>query len=984
MQASSLNWFAQPAPTCSVTATAAEVVALLGPCLSAQAHRPLVALDERNCPLGQVDCAALLQRLLQVGNDFALRDCVQALPVVRHDLPLSEFWLLWQQQPEPFWALVNAEGTFVGLLDGFSLLHTWYLRWGGEPVSARFSLGNDSQPLPTPQLPTLQPLLHLVECLPLPALLTTRSGEAVKVNRLWQEQLGEVRPDAMPVPPAETESSTGSTCMLLPSGSPYSPAIYQCSSTDGSEHTWQLIQAPLLAGNLRLVLAQDITEQRQVARELEARNADLVQLNRVKDDFLSCISHELKTPLTSVLGMASLLVEESFGSLNERQKRYATLIHQSGRHLMAVINDILDLAKVETGQLELLPEAIDLAEVCERSFEQTRRLFQHRGQESWTEGSVGIQFSLSIDPDLDRLIGDEFRLRQMLVNLLSNAFKFTPPPGRVSLSVRRWQSWIAFSVSDTGIGIPIDKQHLVFQKFQQLESPMTRRFEGTGMGLVLTQRLARLHGGDVTFVSQEGKGSQFTLLLPPHPPLKLPPGQGLVRQVTPGPVQGAGLQALGSCLALIIEAVPTELNALAERLAPMGYQVVVARSGLEALEKARRLRPGLILLSPFLSGLSGWDVLALLKQQSETREIPVVVLASLAERRQALAAGADGFLTQPIQPGELRRLLLELESEAPVSAAPQSLTVLRLGSTDCLRHEETPQLAELLHACGYRLLEADGLEQGELLARIWQPDVVLLDSLEPEPAAALRALSQMTVLASLPLVYLASSFAAPAPIAGLNLRILPLEPSGHSPAAEAVLQALQSVVGYTASPLVLLGDFGEPPISNASATLPLHQPDLPGRSALLAHYLRTAGYRVLLTQNPDDLLRQIKAGNGNLLLLLLRYRSPELLSAALELAQYLHLEPRSNLPLVVLDDRQRHQNLLECVLFDAQGSAAAVYRAPEQANGAEPDPLYDSLRAAHALALPSSVSMAELMQILRHCLAQEPLSASTPGQRPAG
>jgi signal transduction histidine kinase len=244
-----------------------------------------------------------------------------------------------------------------------------------------------------------------------------------------------------------------------------------------------------------LVLAQDLTEQQQLARELTAKNADLVQLNRLKDEFLACISHELKTPLTAVLGLSTLLKDQTLGELNNRQVRYAQLIYQSSRHLMAVVNDILDLTRIETGQLELLFEPVNIEAVCRRAFEQAKqaRMIEHKMGEPLTEDVLDAQFTLEIEPGLDVLVADEIRLRQMLLNLLSNALKFTEIGHPIGLKVNHWGGWIAFTVWDTGIGIAAEKQHLVFQKFQQLENPLTRQFEGAGLGLVLTRRLARLH-----------------------------------------------------------------------------------------------------------------------------------------------------------------------------------------------------------------------------------------------------------------------------------------------------------------------------------------------------------------------------------------------------------------------------------------------------------------------------------------------------------
>lgn len=277
---------------------------------------------------------------------------------------------------------------------------------------------------------------------------------------------------------------------------------------------------------LWLILAQDVTEQQQLARELTAKNADLIQLNRLKDEFLACISHELRTPLTAVLGLSSLLKDQTLGALNQRQVHYAQLIYQSGRHLMAVVNDILDLTRMETGQLELVLAPIELETVCHRAFEQAQQLQLREDSQTATAADVEQPtFSLALEPDLGLLIADEQRLRQMLVHLLSNALKFTESHDPIGLKVGRWGGWIALTVWDTGIGIPAEKQHLIFQKFQQLENPLTRRFEGTGLGLVLTQRLARLHGGDVTFVSKEGEGSSLRFCY--HPTHREPTKMGV-------------------------------------------------------------------------------------------------------------------------------------------------------------------------------------------------------------------------------------------------------------------------------------------------------------------------------------------------------------------------------------------------------------------------------------------------------------------------
>jgi CheY-like chemotaxis protein len=210
--------------------------------------------------------------------------------------------------------------------------------------------------------------------------------------------------------------------------------------------------------------------------------------------------------------------------------------------------------------------------------------------------------------------------------------------------VSRWEGWIAFTVWDTGIGIPEQQQHLIFQKFQQLENPLTRQFEGTGLGLVLTRSLARLHGGDVSFLSTEGKGSSFTCATTTQSPTQesreLKGQEDNISACLSTPIS----QNQRNCLILIVEAAPRFIENLTEQLTNLGYRFAIARSGTEALEKARRLQPGTIFLNPLLPLLSGWDVLTLLKSDSATSNIPIVITATRAEKDQTFANQADEFL----------------------------------------------------------------------------------------------------------------------------------------------------------------------------------------------------------------------------------------------------------------------------------------------------------------------------------------------------
>jgi PAS domain S-box-containing protein len=252
-----------------------------------------------------------------------------------------------------------------------------------------------------------------------------------------------------------------------------------------------------------LVTIEDITERKQTELQLCESKEAAEAGSRAKSEFLATMSHELRTPLNAIMGLSQLLQQEMVGYLNHKQKEYINCIYSSGEHLLALINDILDLSKVESGKEELLLRELSVLEVCEH----VMSTVGDRAREK------GLQLVLTIDKKVDTCIADERRLKQMLLNLLSNAIKFTTA-GTVSLEVQKVPSGIAFAVSDTGIGIDPSQFQFLFQPFKQLDSRLSRQYEGTGLGLALTRKLALLHGGDITVESALGKGSKFTLWLP--------------------------------------------------------------------------------------------------------------------------------------------------------------------------------------------------------------------------------------------------------------------------------------------------------------------------------------------------------------------------------------------------------------------------------------------------------------------------------------
>lgn len=696
----------------------------------------VVVLDQNDQPQGLFSARCLLNWQAEsdqctfVAPAIALEDIdLEPLPAISISMTVADFLQRISQyrHSAETWALVSGDGKFAGILEVSSLLRLLVRTEESEKTSV------------------ISLLLPLIYQIPLPVMVSDHDGAIVGMNSAWRNSLYEISPRS-----GVQRLDSGRDVALELASMEDSPQILQANlpethefcTTDGASFTWQVVNVALQGSlqGLEMAIAYDITAQKNLAQELSG-------LSRLKDEFLTCINHELKTPLTSVIGIASLLSNNTFGELNERQSRYVKMIHQSGRQLVSIIDNMFDLAKAEAGQLELYSETISVKDVCLKSIQQVRKLVQqdsaisrnYNFEEGWE-----LDINLDIDPTIQTILADEARLQQMLVNLLSNAFKFSVLPSglvgdlphnapQIGITVRWWEGWLAITVWDQGIGIPEDKQSLVFQKFQQMENVLTRRFEGTGSSLLLTRHLARLHGGDITFVSQVDVGSQFTILLPPEP-------------VNPD-TQTSRIDGARTRLVLIVETSSEEVEVLRKTLADLDYQVVIARSGTEALEKARRLQPCLILLSPNLPMLSGWDVLALLKGDPVTQHIRMVMMKRVDEPR-INTHQADGILLKPIKAAELNIFLPHYAN------IPKSLKFVYLNQNldDTIIH--------LLQDLGHCLLEADDLTQCDVLSKIWQPDLFLLDGDNHFLLKHLETISHLEVLANLPILIITRSSVA--------------------------------------------------------------------------------------------------------------------------------------------------------------------------------------------------------------------------------
>lgn len=409
------------------------------------------------------------------------------------------------------------------------------------------------------------------------------------------------------------------------------------------------------------IVQQELTELNQsLERRVEERTAELRQANLAleralfaKDEFLANMSHELRTPLNGILGMAEILLEEQRGSLNERQHAYVTLIDSSGQHLLSLINDVLDLSKVEAGKLELDTENVVLEGLCQSSLAFIRQPAHKKN----------VLVNYVPDLTITALRADSRRLKQILVNLLSNAVKFTPEGGRVTLEVHanREKGAVEFSIRDTGIGISASNQLRLFQPFTQVDTSLSRQYEGTGLGLALVKRLTELHGGTISVESEEGRGSCFAVSLPWHdfdsPSYTLDKSEVAINKDKPL----AGVARHDTIL--LVEDNAENIMVIGDYLEAKGYKLIFAVDGQGALNKALECLPDLILMDIQLPHMNGLEAIRCLRSDPKVATIPIIALTAHAmggDRERCLEAGANDYLSKPMKLKELEAAIIKL------------------------------------------------------------------------------------------------------------------------------------------------------------------------------------------------------------------------------------------------------------------------------------------------------------------------------------
>jgi signal transduction histidine kinase/ActR/RegA family two-component response regulator len=365
----------------------------------------------------------------------------------------------------------------------------------------------------------------------------------------------------------------------------------------------------------------------RVFRELERKTAELQVASQHKSDFLASMSHELRTPLNAVIGFSEVLLERMFGDLNERQEEYLRDILNSGNHLLELLNEILDLSKVEAGRMELELSVFSLRGTIEHAIALVReRAALH-----------SIAITLEMDPSLDLIESDELRFKQVMLNLLSNAVKFTPNGGRVAVRAVRTGQRLAVTVTDSGIGIPHEDRERIFESFQQGQRGPSRE-DGTGLGLTLCRRIVTLMGGTMSLQTEVGVGSTFGFTVP-------------LRAISVS--IGPGLDDDRDPVVVVIDDDRASLDLMSAYLAGQGVRVVRAPDGEEGLAAVRRLQPVATVLDVLLPGIDGWEVLETLRADPKTQALPVIIASIVDERSRGLAAGAADYLVKPVGRDEL-------------------------------------------------------------------------------------------------------------------------------------------------------------------------------------------------------------------------------------------------------------------------------------------------------------------------------------------
>jgi len=452
-----------------------------------------------------------------------------------------------------------------------------------------------------------------------------------------------------------------------------------------------------------VIVTNEIRKRHRVEKALIRAKEEAERASKFKDRFLSTMSHELRTPLNAVMGFSDLLADRRYGELSERQQRYVSHINTGGRHLLKLINDILDLSKIEAGRLEISREDLSVETIFGEVLSALRPLVEKKTQTLSSLAEPGLSVH-----------ADATRFRQVLMNLVGNAIKFTPEGGRIELEAQQVESEVQVKVRDNGPGIPKEEQKRIFDAFYRLRKS-GEGTEGTGLGLAITESLVKLQGGSLGLESEPGKGSCFYFSLPMAKAVREAPSR----------VVKVARKAAATPKILTIEDDRMASHLLESQLSSSGYEVISCNQPEYALEMAADLQPQAITLDLLMKPTSGWEILLQLKHDPRTSAIPVIVVTIVDQPTAGAAIGADEYLVKPVDKTVLLAAVARCLDAREVASPAQPILVVE---------DDTPTreiIAELLKTKGYPVATAaDGASaRAQVAASL--PQLVILDLMLP-------------------------------------------------------------------------------------------------------------------------------------------------------------------------------------------------------------------------------------------------------------
>ncbi len=481
--------------------------------------------------------------------------------------------------------------------------------------------------------------------------------------------------------------------------------------------------------NLLATKAAFAIEKVKLLEKLETANKELQHANHLKSNFLANMSHELRTPLNSIIGFSELMLDRIPGELNPDQEQCLNDILESGQHLLSLINDILDIAKIESGKAELNLEFFNFAELVEKIERTTSSLISQKNQ----------LLEISISERIGEIYADSRKIKQVLLNLLSNAIKFTSQGGTIRFKASLQKDHYLIEVQDTGIGLKKEEFELIFDEFRQVDGSCTRMYEGTGLGLALAKRFIEMHNGRIWVKSEIGKGSCFSFTIPIiEDKSNISGNQGGTEENSDSktnPEFDNSLLAKNVCnlsvklppsrlgrRILVVEDDPKAAELLRCYLNSEGYQVFVATSGKQAIEMVHEIRPTLITLDIMLPERDGWEVLQELKAVQEFKDIPIVIISIVDNQELAYSLGAVDYFVKPVDWLNMLPRIASLSSSTPPEASNQS-TILVISDTP----GEIKQISSFLEKEGFDTLKAVTSDEGIEIAREALPNLIIVD-----------------------------------------------------------------------------------------------------------------------------------------------------------------------------------------------------------------------------------------------------------------